>query len=175
MTSEFEDFEYNSSTEDQYTELKNSTSDSFELLSAYIDGELSPSEKKQVQAWLDRDAEFKQLYLRLLNLQGQIQNFIIPPAEKSTEEITTGVFQSLDRHRRKRRTLVWGGSAIAASIVATISGIIPGFSTFSPQVAEVNLPNLNSDSVMVAVAIDRPAINIPKSVTGYSLQNLNLD
>ena len=167
MTSEFE-------AEDKYTELDNSTPDSFELLSAYIDGELSPSEKKQVQAWLDCDPEFKQLYTQLLNLQGQIQNFVVPSDEKSTAEIAAGVFQSIDRHHHKRRTLVWGGSAVAASIIPSISGIIPGFSPLSFNVAKVNSDNI-SGQVMLAVAVDQPAINIPKSITGYSQGKLNLD
>lgn len=168
MTSEFE--------AEDYTELDDPTiPNSFELLSAYIDGELSPSEKKQVQTWLDCDPEFKQLYIQLLNLQGQIQNFVIPPDEKSTAEIATGVFQSIDRHHRKRRTLVWGSSVIAASIIATISGVIPGFSPLSPNMAKVNSPSKISNQVMLAVAVDQPAINIPKSVTGYSQHNLNLD
>ena len=172
MTSEFKGFRDNCSTENQDTQPKKFTTNSFELLSAYIDGELSPSEKKQVQSWLDCDPKFKQLYTRLLNLQGQIQNCNIPPAEKSTAEITAGVFQSLDCHRRKKRALIWGGGAIAASMIAAISGIIPG--AFSPQIAQIDSPKGNSNSVMLALAIDRPAIDIPKSVSGYSPQKIDL-
>ena len=171
MTSEFDSLKRNSSTQNQHGELESSTPDSFELLSAYIDGELSPSEKKQVQIWLDTDPQFKQLYIQLLNLQGQIQNFVVPPNETSAGEITAKVFQSVDRSHRQKRRLVLGSSAIAASIIATISGVFSG-SPFFTQMAKVNSPARVSNSVMLAVAVDQPAINIPKSVTGYSQQNL---
>ncbi len=175
MTSKFDGSTHDSSAEDQYLAEENSTPDSFELLSAYIDGELTPAEKEQVQTWLDCDPEFKQLYTQLLALQSQIQNFVAPTSKKSTAEITAGVFHSIDRHRRRRRRLVWGGSAIAASVIATVSGMIPGFSPLSMKMAKVNSPNNISNSVMLAVAVDQPAINIPKSVTGYSQRNLDTD
>ena len=38
----------------------------FELLSAYMDGELTAEERKQVQQWLDSDPEFHELYKQLL-------------------------------------------------------------------------------------------------------------
>ena len=172
MTSEFEGLKHDLSADGQSIELESSTTDSFELLSAYIDGELSPAEKKQVQTWLDSDPQFKQTYTQLLNLQGQIQNFVIPPNEKSTAEITAGVFESIDRSHR-RRSLTWIGGAIAASAVAAISGIIPGFSPLSVNMAKVNSPNSNPEQVMLAVAIDQPAINIPKSVNGYYPRDLD--
>lgn len=174
MTSEFEGLKHDLSAENLDTELENLTTDSFELLSAYIDGELSPAEKKQVQTWLDRDPQFKQMYLQLLNLQGQIQNFVIPPNEKSSAEIAAGVFESIDRSRH-RRNFAWIGSAIAASAIAAVSGIIPGFSPWSVNTAKVDPSNSISSQVMLAVAIDQPAINIPKSVNGYYQKDLDLN
>jgi anti-sigma factor RsiW len=166
MTSKFEGFESNFSAEDQHLRtkhLEHLRSDSFELLSAYIDGELSPYEKAQVQTWLDADSQFQRLYLRLLTLQGQIQHLKAPSSQESTAKITTGVFQSI-RHRRRRK-LVWGVSAIAVSAIATFIAIIPGFSklTLSPDLAKVISPDRTSSPVMLAVAVDQPAINIPKS------------
>lgn len=175
MTSKFKGFQHNPSAKTQEIEFESPLLDSFELLSAYIDGELSPSEKRQVQIKLDRDGEFKQLYTNLLTLQGQIQHSVAPPSEKSIEEITTEVFESLDRHQKRRRKLFWGGSAIAASVVASVFGLVPGFAPLSMKMARVNSPNAISNSVMLAVAIDRPAIDIPKSVTGYSQQEMNTD
>ena len=173
MTSEFESTKHRDlSVKNEHSVHKSSIPNSFELLSAYIDDELSPSEKKQVQAWLDCDPQFKQLYLQLLNLQGQIQNFVVPPNETSTAEIADRVFRSIDRSRSQKRRLVLGSSAIAASIIATCSGLFGSFSPFSPNMAKVNSPNNASSSVMLAIAVDRPAINIPKSVNGYSPSDL---
>ncbi|MCC0176226.1 anti-sigma factor [Waterburya agarophytonicola K14] len=175
MTSQSEGFERDLSSEDQYLGIEDSTPNSFELLSAYLDGELSALEVKQVQTWLDKDPNFKQLYTQLLALQGQIQHSVAPPSEKSTEEITKEVFRSIDRHRRWQLKLVWVGSAVVASAIAGIFGVFGGFSPLSPQLAQVNSPNNLTNSVMLAVALDRPAIDIPKSARGYSDQNLEID
>jgi anti-sigma factor RsiW len=178
MTSKFEGFESNSAAEDQHLGTEYSehlTSDSFELLSAYIDGELSPWEKAQVQKWLDTDPQFQRLYIQLLTLQGQIQHLVTPSSQQSTAEITTGVFQSI-RHRHRRRKLIWGVSAIAASLMAGISGIIPGFSAvnLSAKLARVISPDRASSQVMLAVAVDQPAIYIPKSIID-DRDNLDLE
>lgn len=175
MTSQSEGFERDSSSQDQYLGTEDSTLDSFELLSAYIDGELSPSEIKQVQTLLDRDPKFKQLYTQLLALQGQIQHSVAPPSEKSTEEITNEVFRLIDRRSRWQRKLVWSGGAVAACAIAGVSGIFGGFSPWSPQLAKVSSPNNLVNSVTLAVAVDRPAIDIPKSPTGHYYQNLEID
>lgn len=171
MTSKFDGFEHDSASENQINQNPTDlTPDRFELLSAYIDGELSPSEKNMVQTWLDRDSDFKQLYIQLMALQGRIQNSVAPPSEKSLDQITAGVFDSIDCHRRRRRQLIWGGSAIATALLAGISAIVPGKTPFSAQMAKIET-NPTSHLVMLAVAIDQPAINIPKSVTDYSETN----
>lgn len=166
MTSNFDSFRHDSNPENQ-TNPEHLTSDSFELLSAYLDGELSPSEKQQVQNWLDNDPKFKQLYLQLLALQGHLKHSVAPPTNKPIDEITAGVFESIDRTRRWRRQLIWGGGAIAATVIAGISSIFPGSTPFSSQMAQQDIAPASSQ-VMLAVALDRPAIHIPKSVADYS-------
>lgn len=170
MTSKFEGFKHNQSAETQNQEIENLAPDRFELLSAYIDGELTPSEQNEVQTWLDQDPEIKHLYTNLLALQGQMQHSIAPPSDKTVVEITAEVFQSIDRSRLWQRKLFWGASAIAASYLATISGIVPGIGNSSLRMAEISPPaTVTSNSVMLAVAVNKPAINIPKTVTGYSI------
>lgn len=174
MTSKFEGFKHNQSAETQNHELEDLAPDRFELLSAYIDGELTSPEQNQVQIWLDQDPEIKHLYRNLLALQGQMQYSIAPPSEKSVVEMTAEVFQSIDRTRLWQRRLFWGGSAVAACCLATISGIIPGIGASSLRMAEVSPPAaITSNSVMLAVAVNRPAINIPKTTTGYFIQAPN--
>ncbi|MFM8202724.1 MAG: anti-sigma factor family protein, partial [Dolichospermum sp.] len=46
----------------------------FELLSAYLDGEVTATERRQVEQWLSTDASVKCLYKRLLNLRQGLQN-----------------------------------------------------------------------------------------------------
>ena len=104
-----------------------------------------------------------------LALQSQIQNLEAPPNQRTVGEITEQVFQSLD-HRRNRRRLVLGGSAIAACL-ATITGLSLGILSPGLKVAQSPSSRENlSDSVMLAVALNKPAINIPKSVNGYNIQ-----
>jgi anti-sigma factor RsiW len=170
MTSKFEDLKHGKSVGslslNQKMELP---TNNFELLSAYLDGELSPTQRHQIQTWIDQDPQTKALYFKLLALQSQIQALEAPPSQKTVGEITEQVFQSLD-HRRHRRRLVLGGSAIAASCLATITGLILGIIPPGLKVAQSpNSVENPSDSVMLAVALNKPAINIPKSINGYSI------
>lgn len=178
MTSKFEDFE-----RDQFmvspSQQRKSATDNFELISAYLDGELSPTERYQVQKWIDEDPQMKQLYHKLLALQGQIQSLEAPPNQKTVGEITNQVFQSLDRQRRRRRLLL-GGSAIAASCLATITGLIPGLMPSGLRVAQSPnsrdlSPVVAPEQVMLAVALNKPAINIPKLVDGYTIEGSSPD
>ena len=167
MTPQFENFEHHNS-ELNSEHLDSMTDRDFELISAYIDGELSPAERKQVQQWLDQDPQTKALYTQLLRLQGQMQNLPAPASAESTAQITTQVFQTIDSQRRRRR-VIFSGSAIAASLLTAIS-LFPG--TNSWKFAQS--PNVNqgeSDTVMLAVALNTPAINIPKSLNGYQVDS----
>jgi anti-sigma factor RsiW len=170
MTSKFEDLKQDKSMASlNQMELP---SDSFELLSAYLDGELSPKEKHQVQTWIDQDPQTKAIYLKLLALQSQMQGLEAPPSQ-TVGEMTEQVFQALDRRHHQRR-LVLGGSAIAVSCLATITGLIFGIT--SPGLRVAQSPNSGenlSDNVMLAVALNKPTINIPKSVDAYSIQPPN--
>lgn len=171
MTSNFADFDPDLPQDNLETE--DLPPDCFELLSAYIDGELSLTEKQQVQTWLDEDPEVKAIYTQLMSLQGQMQHSVAPKSEKSVAEITTEVFQTLDLdlRRSRRRKLVWGGSAIAASVLAIISGIVPGTNPLGLRMAQTSSPKVNTSSVMLAVAVNKPAIDIPKAVEGYSFDS----
>jgi len=168
MTSQFEDFDRDDAADSE--RLAQLSTDNFELVSAYLDGELSPAEKNQVQSWIDTDPELKAVYTRMLTLQSQMQNLEVPPSSIGVEEITNRVFQSLDRRRRQRR-LMLGGGAIAATLVATLTALIPGIGGSNLQMAQSpEKVESKADMVMLAVALNKPAINIPKSVNGYDGQ-----
>lgn len=147
--------------------------DRFELLSAYIDGELSAAERNQVQTLLDRDPQFQRLYRQLLALQGQMQHSPAPSSDKSVAEITAGVFQTVERKRSQRR-LFWGGSAVAASIL-TLLGVIPGTNSAFKIAEPKNPVQTGSAPVMLAVALNKPAIDIPKSLEGNTTKPNLLD
>ena len=150
-------------------DMNNSQNHIFELLSAYIDDEVTPSERQQVQQWLDNDPEIKKLYLQLLSLQNGIQNLSVPsPPEISSEILSENVFASIDRTRNRKKLLFWGGGAIAATVIATFSGLIPG--SYSPGLKFANSveSETTEDRVLVAVTLNQPAIHIPKSAISSS-------
>ncbi|MEL6493491.1 MAG: zf-HC2 domain-containing protein [Cyanobacteria bacterium J06623_7] len=168
MTSPSENFEHDKLIPGSVNQPP-SDLDRFELISAYIDDELSALEKQQVQGWLDNDPQSKALYMRLLALQSQIQTLEVPVSNCSADEITGRVFQSLERRRHLRR-LALGSSAVAATVVATIMGLVPG-SEPGWRLAQSPNPGQNTaNEVMLAVALDKPAIDIPKSLNGYAVE-----
>lgn len=172
MTSNFEDFNNDRSNESISANIDNTELDYFELLSAYIDDELIPSERNLVEYWLDNDPEIKQIYHQLLQLQSQIQNLSIPEAEISVNRLSEGVFQRVDRQQRLRKNLIWGAGAIAAAFVAFGSGLIPGFNVPALKLANSSQNNI-SEPLMVAVAVNKPAVKIPKAAVA-SPQNTDI-
>ncbi len=145
-----------------------------ELLSAYLDGEVTPVERRQVEQWLRTDPQFKAQYLHWLEVRAQWRSMTIPPASISAQQLAEQLFEQFDR--RTGRTLVWSGTAIAAVLIAALSGFKPSLSWFSfePQLSQSSeveplrialhepvVPMVNPDAVQVSV--DQPLIQIPKA------------
>ena len=55
----------------------------WELLSAYIDGELTSSERLQVEQWLHHDLCFQQAYREITRIQEGFSKLPFPPSESS--------------------------------------------------------------------------------------------
>lgn len=134
--------------------------DRFELLSAYIDGEVTAAERTQVQRLLATDPDMQRLHSRLIMLRQGLQKLPVPPAPETAKETTEKVFSRIDR-RRTRRTVVWGGAAIAAVFVSALSGIFPGSQSLVPQLAQGPKQEMAPEPLMIAV--NRPVIEIPKA------------
>jgi anti-sigma factor RsiW len=97
--------------------------DQFELLSAYLDGEVSAAERRQVEELLTHDEKSKQLYARLLQLRDGFQALPLT-ASQPVEETVAQVMSRLDQPRPVPRSAwVLGGGAIAAATVAAMSGL----------------------------------------------------
>jgi hypothetical protein len=105
----------------------------FELLSAYIDHEVSVDERKQVEQWLAEDPQFYTLYQRLLVLQRSCQS-LPTPAAAAVDQTAERV---LARIEARRRLPLWG-TLVAAAIAATVGAISDPFR--SPQFAEQDQP-----------------------------------
>ena len=148
--------------------------DRFELLSAYLDGEVTAAERRQVEEWLAADPAVRGLYERLLSLRHGVQAMPVPLTQQPAQELANRVFQRVDR--RRNRTLVWGTSAIAAMFVAMMSGVVSDQKLFAPQLAQSPVP-ASPDGLMLALnepvvdmvnpnevmmTVNEPVVEIPK-------------
>lgn len=131
----------------------------FELLSAYIDGEATPAERRQVNEWLDRDSEVKNLYLHLLRIRQNLQQMPVPNSNQSVSETVEKVFWLLDKRRYQKMAIV-GGGAIAALCVASLSGLVPGMPS-ATQIAKSL--DRQPESKQLMIALNRPIVPIPKA------------
>ena len=76
--------------------------DRFELLSAYLDGEVTACERRQVEDWLANDPESQRLYGRLLTLRQGLQTMPVPSTQQSVENTIEQVYQRMHRRSRHR-------------------------------------------------------------------------
>lgn len=134
--------------------------DRFELLSAYLDGEVTAAERRQVEEWLAHDPMVQRLYSRLLGLRQGLHKMPVPPAQQSVEETVEQVFARLDR--RPKRAIFWGGAALAAMFIAAVSTVMPSEQSFAPQLAQSpQQTKVSNDSLMIA--LNNPVVEIPKA------------
>ncbi|MCT7983556.1 hypothetical protein NG796_09625 [Laspinema sp. A4] len=132
----------------------------FELVSAYIDGEATQSERRQVQEWLDRDPEVKRLYLNLIKLRESVQVMPVPAPVQPVQETVQNLFRRLDRQRQRR--VLWGGVAIAALVLAGLSSLIFRDRTYSPQMATVPAET-PTPSERLMIALNGSVVEIPEA------------
>lgn len=142
-----------------YSELDVMKRDRFELLSAYLDGEVTPEERALVQTWLSNDPTAKALYNRLMVLRQGLRQ---ETCESSCEaDVTLAcVFQSLN-HRFRMVAMAGAGVVVLGVLNLLSGGVGPGQGGL--QVAQ------QSEAEVLQIALDQPAFPIPVvSTTGSS-------
>ena len=137
-------------------EMDSLQKDDFELLSAFLDGEVTAAERQQVQSRLTSDAEMQRLYRRLLKLRQEFENISLPVITPSAADITQQVFAKVDRRRRLQFGLGIGGAIAALAVGAVSLNLSP---TPSLQMVQQSTPQSKSELLMIAV--NRPVIEIP--------------
>jgi negative regulator of sigma E activity len=144
--------------------------DRFELLSAYLDGEVTATERKQVEEWLANDPSVQKLYSRLLKLRHSLRTLPIPQAEQPVEKAVEKVLERLQR-RRLRLAGIFGSAAMAACALGALSNLFTGENRL-PQIAQqpaqqtqpaATTPKPSGTGLMVAISINNPVITIPKT------------
>jgi hypothetical protein len=131
--------------------------DRFELLSAYLDGEVTASERRQVEAWLATDAKTQCLYSRLLTLRQGLQTLPIVKSEQSVEQFVDQVTARLDYQPRR---WIWGGLAVAAMLVGAIFTAVPQ-DRYAPSIADSLDSTEEVPSAGLMIALNHPPIEIP--------------
>lgn len=148
--------------------MVNLQKDRWELLNAYLDCEVTPSERKLVERWLREDSNMQCLYARLLHVRRGLQAIPVPASERcDTEEMVQAVCQRIDR--RPQRKLIWVGAAIAACFGAIL--------TSNVQMPEL-VPNKTED--LPPIRLDEPLLPIPDKANTEAIPfeqriNISLD
>lgn len=149
--------------------------DRFELLSAYLDGEVTPQERQLVEEWLESDRQIQGLHQRLLAVRQGLQQLPILP-DVTPDHLIQKLFQKLDRCQYQRWAL-WGGGAIAAGLMAVLGNLwMAPQEAWSPRLAENNLPQEKVPPTAtiaqeqpagepLMIALNRPIIQIPKTAS----------
>jgi anti-sigma factor RsiW len=148
--------------------------DRFELLSAYIDHEVTADERRQVESWIAEDSNFAAMHRRMVKLQRGFQALPTPVATEHVDVTIAQVLKQVDRPRPTWKVFT-GVGAIAAAAVAAFA-ILPGIFGPTPSTQFASRPSstatnaVNSDpadlpmpqALTVAVSLDQPAFVTPK-------------
>lgn len=131
--------------------------DRFELLSAYLDGEVSPEERRLVTVWLDKDPETQCLYRRLLQLRQGFRGLSREHWQPTASSCDTANRVVRKLNHRFRMTCMAGMTAVAVAVIGAFSGALQpmermGLGTLSASDGGDGLE----------IALDQPPIAIPK-------------
>jgi anti-sigma factor RsiW len=148
----------------------------FELLSAYLDGEATVSERQQVEAWLASDRAFQQQYRQMQRMQVAVAAIPVPSSNRSATQLADAVFTKIDRRRSRNLTRWFGGGAIAATLMAALAGIGGLIGTNNSQLQMANKANTPAP---LMVALNDPILLMPTKNEGMqvpmSLPEVNAD
>jgi hypothetical protein len=132
----------------------------FDLISAYIDNEVTVEERKLVQHWLDNDAASKKLYQQLLGLQTNLRQIPVP-ASIASEQLAEQVFRKVDGQRRQKY-YVYGGAILTAMAIAVGSYFISERNDPMSQMA-ISPGNVSQEGEHLMIALNHPIMEIPET------------
>lgn len=129
----------------------------FELLSAYLDGEVTATEKQQVEALLASDPEFQQQYRQMKQIHQAFPSIAVPSSQ-SAESLANNVFARIDRQRNRR--LSWIGGAVAATLVVAVTGLSGLFGERNSSLQFASNTQADRPAPLM-VALNAPILSIP--------------
>jgi anti-sigma factor RsiW len=96
--------------------------DRFELLNAYLDGEVTAVQRRQIDDWLTTDFEVQCLYARALELRQKWQ--IMSPL--ALQPVASEVEQMFScRKTKPKRAMLWETILLAAVVLTALPYILP--------------------------------------------------
>jgi anti-sigma factor RsiW len=144
--------------------------DRFELLSSYLDGEVTAAERRLVEKWLSDDPTVQSLHKRLLKLRQGLRKMPVSEPKQPIEETVKQVLARL--HRRSRLTMLYTSGTIAACVIGAVSGLLLNNESKVPQIADkppvLSTPQVQSPpppvfSSPLMIAINNSVVPIPKA------------
>ena len=154
-----DDSDCNSATEDiLFLDEDNEEAHRFDLISAYIDNEVTVEERKLVQHWLDYDAAAKKLYRQLSGLQTNLRQIPVP-ATMAGDRLAEQVFRKVDSQRR-RQYYVYGGAIFTAMAIAVGSYFVSGRNDPLSQMAS-SPSSISQEGDYLMIALNHPIMEIP--------------
>jgi anti-sigma factor RsiW len=157
--------------------------DRFELLSAYLDGEVTAAERRQVETLLTSDQKFANMHRRLMTLRQGFQTMPVPASAQPVERMINQVLDKVER-RSRLRLIIGGALAAAAASVAIVGGL--NTQSYAPQIASSSRSGLESEAMPKAssnteasaaeglnIRLDEPLLVIAKTTDeAPSVKNL---
>ena len=95
--------------------------DLFELLNAYLDGEVTAAERRQIEDWLTTDSAAQCLYSRALGLRQKWQ-LMSPLAQ---QPVASEVKQMFSCREKPKRDVLWKATVLVAVLIGALSGVLP--------------------------------------------------
>jgi anti-sigma factor RsiW len=131
-----------------------------ELLSAYLDGEVTAVERQQVEDWLAQDASFREKYDRLLRLRHGLQGLAPQLPNSAADQTVEAVLAQVGQRSERRRFKL---TAIAATAIA---GLIAGTWLSQTQLPLQMAQNQDPVSEVgpsepLVISLDQPIIDLP--------------
>jgi hypothetical protein len=145
----------------QFPDLDVMKRDRFELLSAYLDGEVTPEERQLVISWMNSDPSAKCLYNRLLTLrQGFRQDFVDPACACDAEVTVSRVLKCLNQ-----RFQLVSMASVGVVVLGALSFLSGGLSSSHLLWRWAIAPQSES----LQLTLDQPVFPIPKSPTATTI------
>lgn len=132
---------------------ENSGLEKFELLSAYLDGEVTTAERQQVDLWLQKDASFRAMYSKMCGMHKAIEQIPLPSAALTVNKFADEVFTKVDQRSKLKLLKVVGGTCLAGLVAAgaMLTATFQGFNQSQLQIAKISLPTSVPNSLSILV------------------------